>query len=169
VAPVVPVKSNVTIVAPITVIGATQIKVSIIDISVTSATPGSKPPAVKIDAESEKLVTEVIVVDGKLLFTPETGFSGKKTVTVTITENGKYRIVQIPLTVLPEAVTKAVFTPTAANRSIIRWTESPNADGYTVFLITPFHNMALMCPDTTAADVDAHTKAFHAMCGDLVL
>ena len=36
------------------------------------------------------------------------------------------------------------------------------------FLITPFHNMALMCPDTTAADVDDHTKAFHAMCGDLV-
>jgi glutamate-1-semialdehyde 2,1-aminomutase len=37
------------------------------------------------------------------------------------------------------------------------------------FLITPFHNMALMCPDTTAADVDAHTKAFGAMCGELVL
>jgi glutamate-1-semialdehyde 2,1-aminomutase len=27
-------------------------------------------------------------------------------------------------------------------------------------LITPFHNMALMCPATTAADVDAHTDAF---------
>ena len=36
------------------------------------------------------------------------------------------------------------------------------------FLITPFHNMALMCPATTAADVDAHTKAFHAMCRELV-
>ncbi len=36
------------------------------------------------------------------------------------------------------------------------------------FLITPFHNMALMCPDTTAADVDAHTKAFRAMCAELV-
>ena len=36
------------------------------------------------------------------------------------------------------------------------------------FLITPFHNMALMCPDTTAADVDAHTKAFHSMCAELV-
>jgi glutamate-1-semialdehyde 2,1-aminomutase len=28
--------------------------------------------------------------------------------------------------------------------------------------------MALMCPDTTAADVDAHTAAFRAMCADLV-
>jgi glutamate-1-semialdehyde 2,1-aminomutase len=27
-------------------------------------------------------------------------------------------------------------------------------------LITPFHNMALMCPATTEADVDTHTEAF---------
>jgi glutamate-1-semialdehyde aminotransferase len=27
-------------------------------------------------------------------------------------------------------------------------------------LITPFHNMALMCPDTTSADVERHTVAF---------
>jgi len=36
------------------------------------------------------------------------------------------------------------------------------------FLITPFHNMALMCPDTTVTDVDAHTKAFRTMCAELV-
>jgi glutamate-1-semialdehyde 2,1-aminomutase len=36
------------------------------------------------------------------------------------------------------------------------------------FLLTPFHNMALMCPDTTAADVDAHTVAFRELCADLV-
>ena len=38
-------------------------------------------------------------------------------------------------------------------------------DGY---LITPFHNMALMCPDTTEADVDGHTAAFRTMCAELV-
>ncbi len=27
-------------------------------------------------------------------------------------------------------------------------------------LLTPFHNMALMCPDTTEADIDLHTKIF---------
>jgi glutamate-1-semialdehyde 2,1-aminomutase len=27
-------------------------------------------------------------------------------------------------------------------------------------LLTPFHNMALMCPQTTAADIDVHTKIF---------
>ena len=36
------------------------------------------------------------------------------------------------------------------------------------FLITPFHNMALISPDTTAEDVDAHTLAFDKMCGELI-
>jgi len=27
-------------------------------------------------------------------------------------------------------------------------------------LLTPFHNMALMCPDTTDADIDTHTRIF---------
>jgi glutamate-1-semialdehyde aminotransferase len=31
-------------------------------------------------------------------------------------------------------------------------------------LITPFHNMALMSPATTAADVDRHTEAFAEAC-----
>jgi glutamate-1-semialdehyde 2,1-aminomutase len=35
-------------------------------------------------------------------------------------------------------------------------------------LITPFHNMALMCPATTKADVDLHTQLFAAAVGDLV-
>ena len=36
------------------------------------------------------------------------------------------------------------------------------------FLITPFHNMALMSPETSDADVDAHTAAFRKMCEELV-
>jgi glutamate-1-semialdehyde 2,1-aminomutase len=35
-------------------------------------------------------------------------------------------------------------------------------------LLTPFHNMALMCPATTAADVDLHTRIFGAAAGELV-
>jgi glutamate-1-semialdehyde 2,1-aminomutase len=34
-------------------------------------------------------------------------------------------------------------------------------------LITPFHNMALMCPATTEADVDRHTEVFRAAVGAL--
>jgi uncharacterized repeat protein (TIGR02543 family) len=129
-----PVKSNVTTVAPVTVIGDKDAKVISIDIKPASTEAGSKPPAIKLDAASEKFISEIKVVEGKLVLTPETGFSGKKTVTVTITENGADRIVQIPLTVLPEAVTKPVLTPTASNRSNIRWTASPNATAYTVLL-----------------------------------
>jgi glutamate-1-semialdehyde 2,1-aminomutase len=35
-------------------------------------------------------------------------------------------------------------------------------------LITPFHNMALMCPQTAAADVDRHTELFAAALEELV-
>ena len=35
-------------------------------------------------------------------------------------------------------------------------------------LLTPFHNMALMSPATSQADVDRHTRAFEEAVGDLV-
>ena len=35
-------------------------------------------------------------------------------------------------------------------------------------LITPFHNMALMCPETSAADVDLHTELFGQAIGQIV-
>ncbi len=34
-------------------------------------------------------------------------------------------------------------------------------------LLTPFHNMALMCPETTAADIDHHTRIFAEALGEL--
>jgi len=34
-------------------------------------------------------------------------------------------------------------------------------------LLTPFHNMALMCPDTTAADIDQHTRIFAEAAAEL--
>ncbi len=36
------------------------------------------------------------------------------------------------------------------------------------FLLTPFHNMALMCPTTTKADVDRHQEVFEAAIRELV-
>ncbi len=42
---------------------------------------------------------------------------------------------------------------------------------YTVnrgILMTPFHNMALMCPQTSQADVDRHTEVFAAAVAELV-
>ncbi|HEV7194558.1 MAG TPA: transaminase [Pedococcus sp.] len=34
-------------------------------------------------------------------------------------------------------------------------------------LMTPFHNMALMCPQTSRADVDLHTEVFRQVVGEL--
>jgi glutamate-1-semialdehyde 2,1-aminomutase len=36
-------------------------------------------------------------------------------------------------------------------------------------LLTPFHNMALMCPATTAADVDLHTRIFAEAAAELAV
>ncbi|MEY3278661.1 MAG: hypothetical protein RLZZ426_1147, partial [Actinomycetota bacterium] len=35
-------------------------------------------------------------------------------------------------------------------------------------LITPFHNMALMCRDTKQSDVDRHSELFAQACAELV-
>jgi len=35
-------------------------------------------------------------------------------------------------------------------------------------LLTPFHNMALMSPATSAQDIDQHTAAFRQAVSDLV-
>jgi glutamate-1-semialdehyde 2,1-aminomutase len=35
-------------------------------------------------------------------------------------------------------------------------------------LLTPFHNMALMCPETTVDDVDLHTEVFAEAAGELM-
>jgi glutamate-1-semialdehyde 2,1-aminomutase len=34
-------------------------------------------------------------------------------------------------------------------------------------LITPFHSMLLMCPDTTAADVERYISVFEGLCREL--
>jgi hypothetical protein len=93
-----------------------------------------KPTTVKVDTTSQKFISEVKIVDGKVVLTPEVGFSGKKNVTVTINENGIERNVQIALTVLPEVVTKPTVTPTGIAKSTINWAKSPNATSYTVYL-----------------------------------
>jgi glutamate-1-semialdehyde 2,1-aminomutase len=36
-------------------------------------------------------------------------------------------------------------------------------------LLTPFHNMTLMCPATTGADIDLHTKVFAAAAAELTI
>jgi hypothetical protein len=133
-APIATQKSNITTLSPVTLIGNSSTKIPTIDIFVPTAGSTSKPPTVVIDKPSEKFISEVKAVDGKLVLTPETGFSGKRTVTVTITENSVERIVQIPVVVLPEVVTNPILIPSSSNKSVIKWNASPNAEKYSVFV-----------------------------------
>lgn len=133
VAPVAP-KISVTTVAPVTVIGDSTTKIPSIELYVPTLGSSLKPATIAIDKASEKFIASAKAIDGKLVLTPETGFSGKRTVTVNIVENGVERIVQIPLTVLPEPVAKPLTTPLAANKTSIKWEKSPNADSYAVFI-----------------------------------
>jgi len=67
------------------------------------------------------------------------------------------------------------FAPTApVNGTASRAAEDPELDEYLHLytanrgvLMTPFHNMALMCPATTPADVDRHTAVFADAVGEL--
>jgi uncharacterized repeat protein (TIGR02543 family) len=127
-------QNNVTTLSPVTVVGVAKANIPTIEISPSSSGNNGTSISVKVDAASKKFVANLSIVEGKLVLTPEVGFSGKKTITVTITENGIDRIVKIPLTVLPEAVSKPVITPTSSSRTIIRWAPSPNASTYNVYI-----------------------------------
>ena len=134
VTPVAPAKPAITVLEPVTIIGDAQTNLPTINVFEPTLGSTTKPTVVKLDKASEKFISNVTVIAGKVALTPETGFSGKKTITLTIIEKGEERTVQVPITVLPEAVTKPVLTPTAASKSTIRWNESPNATSYTVLL-----------------------------------
>jgi uncharacterized repeat protein (TIGR02543 family) len=138
VAPVVPVapKPNITVVSPVTVVSDQGVKTGTIDIATSATGANTNQATIKVDAANEKVVTNLKVVDNKLVVTVDPTFSGFRTVSVTITENGVDRVIQIPLTVLPEAVTSLVVTPMTATRSVIRWNPSPNATSYTAYLGT---------------------------------
>ena len=126
--------NTTTVIAPVTVTGAKEVKISTAGVFTPISASDLRPLGVKIDENSKEFIAEVKVIEGKLVLTPVTGFSGKKIVTATITENGIDRIIQIPLTVLPENVTKPVLTPVSSSKSTIRWVASPNATAYTVYL-----------------------------------
>jgi hypothetical protein len=129
-----PVKKNPTVAASVTIVGNSQFIVPDIELIIPVIGNEAKLPTLTLDSASKKFIANVKIVEGKLALTPATGFSGKKTVRIVITENGVDRIVEIPLTVLPEPVIKPTVTPTSTSKSIIRWSASENAESYSVFV-----------------------------------
>ena len=128
------IRNTSIVIAPVSVIGDKDAQISNAGVFTPTSASDPRPVGVQIDEASKKFIADVKVVNGNLILTPEKGFSGKRLVTVTIKENGIDRVVQIPLTVLPEKVIKPVMTPSSERGSVIRWGASPNATAYTVYL-----------------------------------
>ena len=61
--------------------------------------------------------------------------------------------VRLPRAARPAASRRPPATTSSTSTCTCTWPTGAS-------LITPFHNMALMCPDTTAEDVDLHTGLF---------
>src|SRR6266571_6412112 len=57
---------------------------------------------------------------------------------------------------------RLMTVPTRGTRSTRR------RPGRRLHLMTPFHNMAIIAPDTTPGDIDRHTRVFAEAVGELV-
>jgi len=87
-----------------------------------------------IDSRSAMMIEKVKLVDRNIVFMPVIGFSGKHTVSLTVTNGGVQQVIQIPLVVLPEPASKPSFTPSNSRLSTVTWNASPNATSYSVFI-----------------------------------
>jgi len=63
---------------------------------------------------------------------PQLNFSGKTTVTVSVTDEGETKDVIVPVTVLPLPAVTPSTTPNTKGKSTIAWKPSPNATEYEV-------------------------------------
>jgi uncharacterized repeat protein (TIGR02543 family) len=65
---------------------------------------------------------------------PQLNFSGKTTVTVSVTDEGETKDVIVPVTVLPLPAVTPLTTPNTKGKSTISWKPSPNATEYEVIV-----------------------------------
>ena len=76
-------------------------------------------------------IKEAEIVGGKLVTKPEPTFSGKTTVSVTVTNNGEESTVLIPVIVPPNAPV-AESSPQTLREATVKWEPSSNATSYAV-------------------------------------
>jgi len=109
----------------------------------------------------------------------EAAFAGMTAVTTRLTAGLRDEIaaVGLPWSVsqLGARVEYRFAAPPPRNGTLSAAAADPDLDDYLhVYaanrgvLLTPFHNMALTCPDTTESDVDAYREVFRAAVGELV-
>lgn len=105
-----------------------------------SNTPAGKPITNTTAAANAKVTTvgkglTTATTDGtQVNIVPLVNFSGKTTVTVSVTDEGETKDVVVPVTVLPLPAATPVATPNTKGKSTIAWKPSPNAVEYEVSL-----------------------------------
>jgi uncharacterized repeat protein (TIGR02543 family) len=113
---------------------AGTVSTSVLPITARPNTPEVKLVKFAVSKADQKFVDKVELVGDKLNIVAAENFSGKRTVIVTITENGVDKTIDIPFVVLPQEVTVPVTTPLSTTKSLIDWKPSPNANKYDVFV-----------------------------------
>lgn len=103
-----------------------------------SNTPAGKPITNTTAAANAKVasvgngLTSASTDGTQVNVVPTINFSGKTSVTVSVTDEGETKEVEVPVTVLPLPVSTPSVTPLSLNTSKISWKPSVNAESYEV-------------------------------------
>jgi outer membrane protein OmpA-like peptidoglycan-associated protein len=108
---------------------------------VTPANTASAKPITNTTSSASSKVIAIgnglssVVTNGmQVSVLPQLNFSGKTTVTVSVTDEGETKDVVVPVTVLPLPAVTPLTTPNTKGKSTIAWKPSPNAVEYEVTL-----------------------------------
>ncbi len=100
----------------------------------TGTTPSSGATTMLTVNSAATGLSEVKIVENQLAVVPTQGFSGKTTVSVTVTDGTTTSKIDVPVTVLPEPVKDPTLTPKTVTSTVVTWDPSPNATNYQVFV-----------------------------------
>ena len=113
---------------------AGKVPLSSLPILAKPNTPEAKLVTFAVSKADQKIVEKIELIDNKLNFVAVESYSGKRTIIITITENGIEKTIDIPIVVLPQEVTVPITTPMTSTKSTVKWKASPNANKYDVFI-----------------------------------
>ena len=97
---------------------------------ITNTTSSATSKVVNVGAGLSSVVTSGVQVS----VLPQINFSGKTTVTVSVTDDGETKEVVVPVTVLPLPAITPTVRPVSPTSSVVSWKSSPNATAYEVLI-----------------------------------
>ena len=106
-----------------------RINVNNTQLSQTTSIAAQSPQAVTFKGAG---ITQVNVVNNEVAVQAKPGFSGKTTVSITVTSAEEVSTITAEVTVIPLPVTNPVVKVVAEDRARIQWIRSPNAVTYEV-------------------------------------